>query len=241
MEGIVDFHSHILPGIDDGSADIEESLALLRLSARQGVGHMVATPHFYPRSDDPERFLRRREEAERRLREAMQDQTDLPEITVGAEVYFFSGISDSELLGALTIGKKGCILIEMPPSPWESSHYRELEGIWAKQGLTPILAHVDRYIRPFHTHGIPEQLTRLPVVVQANASFFLRRSTRNMALRMLKKGQIHLLGSDCHNLDTRRPNLEPAVQTILQRLGPESLEGVRDTQRELLGESALIL
>ena len=57
MEGIIDFHSHILPGIDDGSADPEESLELLRRSARQGIRKMVATPHFYPRYDSPEKFL----------------------------------------------------------------------------------------------------------------------------------------------------------------------------------------
>ena len=58
MRRIVDCHSHILPGIDDGSKNLEESLELLRLSARQGVSHMMATPHFYPQYDAPERFLR---------------------------------------------------------------------------------------------------------------------------------------------------------------------------------------
>lgn len=234
MEGIVDFHSHILPGIDDGSRYLEESLELMRISARQGVTHMVATPHFYPRYDSPEKFLRKREEAERLLRQAMAEDPRLPELTVGAEVYFFSGISDSELINALTIGGKRCILIEMPDSPWQESHYRELEGIYVKHGITPIIAHVDRYIRPFHTHGIPERLEKLPVKVQANASFFLHSNTRSLALRMLKRSRIHLLGSDCHNLSSRRPNLEAAVEIIEQRMGPGALNGVRLCQRKLL-------
>lgn len=234
MHGIVDFHSHILPGIDDGSASLEESLELLRLSARQGVAHMVATPHFYPRHDSPECFLRRREEAERQLREELIYHPGLPAITVGAEVYFFSGMSDSELIRALTIGGKSCILIEMPDSPWKESHYRELEGIYVKHGITPVIAHVDRYIRPFHTHGIPERLEQLPVMVQANASFFLHRATCRMALRMLKRDQIHLLGSDCHNLTSRRPNLEAAVEAIDQRLGEDALDRIRAHQRQLL-------
>lgn len=241
MHGIIDFHSHILPGIDDGSASLEESLELLRLSSRQGVEHMVATPHFYPRHDSPERFFRRREEAEQLLREAMELSGELPEITVGAEVYFFSGISDSELIKTLTIGQKRCILIEMPDSPWGESHYRELEGIYIKHGITPIVAHVDRYIRPFRTHGIPERLEKLPVMVQANASFFLHRSTRRMALRMLKKGQIHLLGSDCHNLTSRRPNLEAAVDVISQNLGPGVLHRIRRDQESLLGMRSVSL
>ena len=241
MHRIVDFHSHILPGIDDGSADLEESLELLRLSARQGVSHMVATPHFYPRHDAPERFLRRREEAKQLLRNAVREMPELPDFTVGAEVYFFSGISDSELISALTIEEKKCILIEMPPSPWKESHYRELEGIYTKHGIVPIIAHVDRYIRPFHTHGIPQRLEELPVLVQANASFFLNSSTRRMALRMLKKEQIHLLGSDCHNLTSRRPNLQAAVEIIEQKLGMDAIRHIRYHQSQVLHDPATIV
>jgi len=234
MGKIVDFHSHILPGIDDGSANLEESLQMLRLSAEQGVRHMIATPHFYPRYDSPEKFLRKREEAEKVLRNAMETEPGLPEITVGAEVYFFSGISDSELIKALTFEGKRCILIEMPQSPWKESHYRELEGIYTKHGLTPIVAHVDRYIRPFHTYGIPEQLEQLPVAVQANASFFLNSRTRGMALKMLRKNRIHLLGSDCHNLSSRQPNLGLAVEQIRRRLGEEMIDQIVSCQNAAL-------
>lgn len=234
MRNIVDFHSHILPGIDDGSRNTEQSLKMLRLSAEQGIRHMVATPHFYPRYDSPETFLRKREEAANMLRNAMEDEPGLPEISIGAEVYFFSGISDSELIKALTIEGKRCILIEMPQSPWKESHYRELEGIYSKHGITPIIAHVDRYIRPFHTHGIPERLEQLPVLVQANAEFFLRNSTRGMAMKMLKKNRIHLLGSDCHNLSSRSPNLGDAVELIERRYGFEMIGRIAACQDAVL-------
>lgn len=232
---IADFHTHVLPRVDDGSASLEESLAMLRMEAQQGVHHVVATPHFYPRHDDPERFLARRAQAEKRLRECVSQEPGLPEITVGAEVYFFSGISDSEALERLTIGENRFILIEMKQSPWGEYVYRELENIYLKQGLTPIVAHVDRYISPFHTYGIPERLADLPVLVQANADFFLRRATRSMALRMLKKGQIHLLGSDCHNVGSRPPQLGEAVQVIRKRLGNEVLAQVENNGFNVFG------
>lgn len=236
----MDFHSHILPGIDDGSGSPEESLRMLRLSAQQGIRHMVATPHFYPRYDSPETFLRKREEAADRLYNSMSDDPELPEVSIGAEVYFFSGISDSELIKTLTIEEKRCILIEMPQSPWKESHYRELEGIYSKHGITPIVAHIDRYIRPFHTYGIPERLEQLPVLVQANAEFFLRGSTRNMALKMLKKGQIHLLGSDCHNMRSRSPNLGEAVEYIERKLGTDVLRSIRDCQYDVLNSASIL-
>lgn len=230
---VTDFHSHVLPAIDDGSTDPQESLAMLRMEAAQGIRHVVATPHFYPRHHSPERFLEKRERAVAVLREAMAQETGLPELSVGAEVHFFSGMSDSDILPQLTIDKKCCILIEMPPSPWSDSMYRELEQIWLRWGITPIIAHVDRYIGPFRTFGIPERLAELPVMVQANAGFF-QHGTASMALRMLKKGQIHLLGSDCHNLTSRKPNLGGAVDMIRRRLGQQAIDRICSAEREIL-------
>ena len=227
---VTDFHSHILPGIDDGSASLEESLAMLRLEAEQGIRRVVATPHFYPRHDDPEHFLEKRSCAEAALRAAMAEEPDLPELLVGAEVHFFSGMSHSDILPRLTVAGTDCILVEMPSSPWTESMYRELEQIWRNWGITPVIAHVDRYISPLRNHGIPQKLAQLPVMVQANASFF----HKPMAMRMLKKGQIHLLGSDCHNLTSRRPNLGGAVEKIRSRLGDQAVRQINEAEAKLL-------
>ena len=195
----------------------------------------MATPHFYPNYDFPEGFFARRNQAEKLIREAMAKEPGLPEVIVGAEVYFFRGMSQSDLIPELTIGGKGGILIEMPPAPWSEDIDRELENIWVKWGITPIVAHIDRYIRPFRTYGIPKRLSRLPVLVQANADFFLEKATAGMALRMLKAEQIQLLGSDCHNLTSRRPNLGPALMRIRQKLGDGIVEDVNALASEVLG------
>lgn len=236
MNGLIDFHSHVLPGIDDGSKSVEMSIQMLRVEAQQGIGHVVATPHFYPQYDTPERFLKRRAAAEIALREEMQKHTGLPELSVGAEVYYFPGISDSEGISELTIDQKRCILIEMPTSTWTEAMYRELEGLYVKRGLIPIVAHIDRYIGRFHNRGIPKRLAQLPVLIQANAEFFLERYTSSLALRMLKKEEIHLLGSDCHDLSSRKPNLQDALDLIYRRLGRDAMEGIFSCQRNVLAE-----
>ena len=118
MQGIVDFHSHILPGIDDGSQSLEESIAMLRMEAEQGIRYVVATPHFYPRYETPESFLEKRSQAESLLRSALKQEKNLPQVAMGAEVYYFRGISESEFLPRLTIQGGQCILLEMPPAPW---------------------------------------------------------------------------------------------------------------------------
>lgn len=234
MMEIVDFHSHVLPGIDDGSKSVKESLDMLRMEAAQGIRQIVATPHFYPGNDTPERFLARRDRAKVRLEEAMAEHGDLPQIICGAEVYYFSGISDCDALQELTIGKKWYILIEMPPVPWSRSMFSELEEIQARWGITPIIAHVDRYFSLLSTHGIPQQLENLPVLVQANASFFLNSVSRGRALRMLRQDQIQLLGSDCHNLTSRPPNLDKAIQIIGKHLPDEILDRVGLYQKQVL-------
>lgn len=231
---ITDFHSHILPGIDDGSRSVEESLGMLRMEARQGIQRIVATPHFYPQQNSPAEFLERRAESARVLQEALAQEPPLPQVYLGAEVYYFQGISDCEQLRELTIEKNSYILIEMPMPPWSDRMYRELQDIHYKQGLNPIVAHVDRYIRPFKTYDIPRRLADMPVLVQANASFFRDRFTRSMAMRMLRQGQIHLLGSDCHNLTTRVPNLDQAVQLIGKQLGEEALRWIQSNADDVL-------
>lgn len=231
---MVDFHSHILPGMDDGSKSVEESLEMLRLARAQGVRRIVATPHFYPRRDTPEHFLRKRRQAERLLRRAMQGREDLPALTMGAEVAYFRGIGQSEAMDELTLRGTPYLLVEMPPSPWTEGMYEELRTLH-ERGITPIIAHVDRYIGPWRSYGIPARLEKLPVLVQANAEFFLRRNTASMAMRMLKAGRIHLLGSDCHNLTDRKPNLGDAAERIRQKLGREALVELRRHERQVLG------
>lgn len=241
MDVLIDFHSHILPEIDDGSSSPEESVAMLSMEAEQGISCVVLTPHFRAWEEHPEDFLLRRANAEAALRRGMENVCDLPAICLGAEVAYFRGISESDALGKLAISGGNAILIEMPPAPWPEKVYEELEQIWHNWGILPVIAHIDRYVRPLRTYGIPERLAQLPVFVQANASFFLRRGTCNMAMRMLKKNQIHLLGSDCHNMNSRKPNLEAAASRICEKLGREAILRICAHQRRALGLDQITL
>ena len=234
MSNVIDFHSHILPDMDDGSSSVEESISMLYMEKEQGITHVVATPHFYAGHDRPEDFLKRRDRAEEQLRMAMAEHPGLPSLSVGAEVYYFRGIGEMESLRKLAIRGTSCVMIEMPDAPWPDSAFAELERLYERLGILPIVAHVDRYIAPLRTYGIPAKLAKLPVLVQSNGDFFLRRSTAAMAIKMLREDRIHLLGSDCHNTTTRQPNLGSARKLIQRRVGAAFLERVDDYGADIL-------
>lgn len=231
---MIDFHSHILHGIDDGSSSVEESIGMLRLEAEQGIRDVFLTPHFYPRYNTPEAFLEKRAKAEKELRAAMAKEEGLPRLHIGAEVYFFRGMSDSEFTRELAFEGGKYILVEMPGGLWTDAMLEELVLIRQKLGIIPIVAHIDRYIAPFHTHGLPKKLEAMPVIVQANAEFFLQKKTERLALGMLKKGQIQIIGSDAHNLGERQPNLGMAASLIRKKLGRNALLQLKENGRRLL-------
>ena len=88
MSTVTDFHSHILPGVDDGSISVDESIAMLQMEARQGIRRVIATPHFYPQHDNLEKFLNRRAASEMRLREELErERAGLSFIKLNASTY----------------------------------------------------------------------------------------------------------------------------------------------------------
>ena len=235
---MIDFHSHILPGMDDGSANIEESVGMLRQSAAQGVRLMIATPHFYADDESPRRFLARRAAAYDALRAGMRGhEAELPMVLTGAEIALFEGVGDCDALAQMKIDGTPLVLIEMPMTAWQPRMIEELGHIYDKTGLIPLIAHLDRYIQLQRDKHLPERLLGLPVLIQVNASFFTNRRTARFALQMLENGGIHLLGTDCHNLTTRTPNLHAAAQVIREKLGESALRRIDENGRRVFTDN----
>lgn len=231
---MVDFHSHVLPGIDDGSANVAQSLQMLRCAGSQGVRVMAATPHFYPVKDIPEAFLKRRDAAVSLLCAELDRNDSVPALLLGAEVYYFQGMGHCAQLLDLQLGQTGMLLLEMPYTVWTDSMFREIASIQEKTGLRVVLAHVERYLPIYKQSGFWKRLGELDVLLQFNAEFFLSHWTRRTALHLLGQGKIHLLGSDCHNLSDRAPNLGEAVATIRRKLGPAAVDWLEKLENSLL-------
>ncbi len=217
---MIDWHSHILPGMDDGSRSVEESKALLQALAQQGVDTVVATPHFYADDEPIERFLQRRAEAYAKLAGICTVR-----ILCGAEVRFYPGISKLEQLESLCLGGSFVLLLEMPEERWTEYTIREVLQLAGR--FTLVLAHMERCIF-LQKRGTLERLLENGVLMQTNASFYLHFATRRKALRLLKSGQVHMLGSDCHNMRSRPPRIGEAKEVICKKLGEEFLHRVNE-------------
>ena len=205
---MIDFHSHILPGVDDGPRTISESLAMLRESYRQGVDTMVSTSHFYADEEDPVQFLKRRNASYQQLREAMMSSAEnLPEVILGAEVLYFPGISQADAVAQLVIDGGNSILIEPPMSPWSNSMLDEIAELGENFHCRPVVAHVDRFMLYLKDNHLIDRVLERGLLVQVNGAYFLNWKTSRAANRNLKNGKIHLIGSDCHNMTSRCQNL----------------------------------
>lgn len=223
---MIDLHSHILPGVDDGSKDAEMSAALLKMLAEQGVTTVVATPHFYADKDNPEEFHRRRAEGLAQLPE-----TPL-QVLAGAEVAYFDSMSHSDALKSLCIGDTKLLLVEMPFGTWTERFVQEVCEIATGQGLQPVLAHVDRYRSQFMKYY--NRFLEYDVLFQFNTDAFLDWRNRRWALAQFDRGLVHFLGSDCHNLTTRLPQMDKAAQVITKNRGTEALAALTEFPQDML-------
>ncbi len=232
---MIDFHSHILPGIDDGSRNLEQSIEMLQEEVRQGVHKIIFTPHFYAEYDVVDEYLRKRRHSFEKIQDFSNSyEGELPDFDVGAEVYYFPGMSRAEMLSKLCFCNGNVILIELPFAQWTEEMYREVRYIIEKRRLTVILAHIERYYGYQKDKKVWNKMFDLPLYPQMNAGSFLDRKKCRFCLKFIKEGYEILLGSDCHNTSTRPPNLESGRAVLRKKMGQELLEEI-----DTLGERVL--
>lgn len=200
---MIDFHTHILPCIDDGSQSITESVSMLREEKRMGIEAVVATPHFYANEHSPSSFLKKREQVWNQLKPYLW--AELPRVYLGAEVQYFEGICAVEDIGLLRIQGTDMLLVEMPFTRWSDRMIEDILELNERDNVQIVLAHIERYMA-MQQDDIWQGLRDRGILMQCNVSFFDGWKTKYRAMSMLKNGQIHFLGSDCHNMRSRRPN-----------------------------------
>lgn len=229
---MIDLHTHILPGIDDGAKDLETSLSMLQLQKEQGVNTVVLTPHFYPSRENSGRFLKRREEAAKTLAHAIlempeEEQVKLPQrMVLGAEVAWAPNLAYEDNLDQMCLGNSRYMLLELPFEPWNKQMVNQIYHLTGRTGITPVIAHLDRY-QKLQKKDIFEEIVALGVPVQLGTDMLFHWWNKRKIFGLLEKEGRFLLASDCHNLTDRKPNLKAAFDEVESKLGADLTAQIR--------------
>lgn len=221
---MIDIHTHILPDMDDGARSEAESLLMLQAAVQNGIGTIVATPHFSQRyvSKKPDVLVK----TDRLQQLVLENGLDL-QILPGQEVRIYDElITDYNLGKIMTLANSRYMLIEFPanqiPSCAERIFY-ELEVM----GIKPIIAHPERHLvfledpeklYSFVRRGALAQLTTSSILG------FFGKNVQKFSHQLIDANLIHVVASDTHNLHKRPFNLSEAYEKIFQKHGIEQVD-----------------
>lgn len=203
---MIDLHSHILPGMDDGSPDAETSMQMLRQMAVQGVTSVCASSHYYADENSVNQFCTRRQAAWAQLQAAgLGQHADQPTVLLAAEVAYFPCISECKDLPQLCIEGTRTLLLEMPFCEWNDFQVEEVTALTLDLGYQLVLVHPERFLFSKNNRRRLERLMELPIGLQVNAGSLLHWQTRN--------GAAHSAGNRLPAARQRRPQPDdPAAQ-----------------------------
>ncbi len=222
-----DLHTHCLPNMDDGPKKVEDSIEMLCKSFEQGVTLCAATPHcILHKQTDIDVFLHKREKCFNRLKEAIcAAQKQVPELILGAEIYFDNDISLYEDIEKLCLTGTNKILVEFPMTSYHKQYADWLYNLNLK-GIIPIIAHIDRY--PFWKDVI-EGISDLQIIYQLNATRILTIGGRRFIKGILNYDTYCIFSSDMHDPVKRTTRMGDAYAKAKKHF-PSIVDGMFDVK-----------
>ena len=206
---MIDFHIHLLPGMDDGAQSVAESRAMLQKLASQGITHAVCTPHYYGEKESVQGFLARRDQSAAQIGEIAKELGI--SLAFGAEIAMWHGMS-TEISEQLCPGESNLLLCELPASysPWIIDELEELGAL----GYCPMIAHVDRVQALYSKDQLAAVLECRGVVYQFNAGALSKPRVQGLARALCAMGAQMVVGTDGHGEDYRSPDFSPANKAL---------------------------
>lgn len=218
---MIDVHTHILPGIDDGAADWEHSIKLARAAAAEGITGIIATPHHYDGkySNDAETVKALTDELNGKLTEL-----DIPvRIQPGQEIRAHNDLIFNWQTGKLLpMGESSYVLIEMPSSQIPKTMEQFVHEL-RLLGVRVVIAHPERNAEVVQNPDRLAELVELGAYAQVTTHSLLGgfgRGIEKSAWTLCRRGLIHIVSSDAHNLEWRGFRMKDAYERVEQELGP---------------------
>ncbi len=239
---VIDIHSHILAGLDDGAQTLADSIAMAEMAWEDGVDQIVATPHNADwRGSKRDRILS--------LVKELQGELDARGIGLrvfpGVEVYITPDLVDQLATGqAFTLDRTRYLLLELPLSAYPLYTEQVIFELQVK-GITPILAHPERNAVMIDNPNILCTLVERGVLAQLTAASLVGLFgplVQERAKRFLEHNMAHLIASDAHTLTGRSPVLSGGVEEAAKVIGRErALAMVEDVPATLLRDEDVIV
>lgn len=215
----LDIHAHILPAVDDGAKDMDTAIALLEALKEQGVTDVIATPHFYPDTDSAEDFVQLAQRAYSELKNEIAHK-DLPRVFLGCELRYFGGIGKSRAIKQFVISGTNYLLLELPyGAPITKTVLQDIIDISERQGIIPILAHIERYSKVMGYKKLLKLISDGYAKAHINASAIVSKEDARLCNKLIKGGYVSYIASDTHSPDHRPPLIKQALDTITDKLG----------------------
>lgn len=234
---MIDFHNHVLPGVDDGPELLEESLNMLRTAAEQGITDVVNTVHFqHPKMEGKDIDFESLEIQTVRLQNILNNEGIDVRLHLGAEVYFLPNLVELTDNPLCTFGNGKYMLVEFPFHMLPKGYDKVLFNL-ILAGTTPIIAHPERCEPIQRKLWILSKLVRSGCLVQVDGPSvmgILGNSARVTAMEIIERGLCHLLGSDAHNDDIRNFSLVRTVERCKETFGDSVKEWVTTNPEKIL-------
>jgi protein-tyrosine phosphatase len=229
--GFIDIHSHILPCVDDGAKTIDDSIDLLRQEKENDVTSVVLTPHFYPDYDTFDDHYNHILTAFNTLKKECEGK-DLPDIYLGSEVQYFTGISRCEILDKMCISGTNYLLLELPfLTPITPTMLEEVKRIDRDLGITVIIAHIERYCNDRLFKKLIDLVKNGDIKAQINADSVFHPVFHKPILKLLKKGIISYIASDTHSVKERPVLIKDSISFLKQKYYPQVIQCLKNSEK----------
>ncbi|PAL14216.1 tyrosine-protein phosphatase [Peribacillus simplex] len=233
---MIDIHCHILPGVDDGSADMNESMNMARKAAEAGITHIFATPHHLNekfvnvKSDIIDRAVR--------LNESLH-QNNIPlTIHLGQEVRIHRDIFTSlEKEEILTLDDNGRYLLLELPSGRVPTYTKEVIYELQLKGITPIIVHPERNKELIENHKLLFELAQEGALTQLTSGSIIGhfgKKVKSFSNKIVEHNLAHFIATDAHNIGSRGFTLQQAYETITKAYGIERTFYFKENAEQLL-------
>lgn len=219
---MIDIHSHVLPGVDDGAKDMEEAVGMLRIMHDEGITEAILTPHYHRGHMQPDiRTLKRRFE-ELCDMAAQDDRAGKITLHLGCELYYYPSAADWLDEGKVpTMAGSRYVLLEFGYRMDKRAIYEGVSNV-VRAGYIPIIAHVERYEGLAFKPDNVRELVEAGALIQINSeSVGFGFGEKSFSAKLFREHLVHFVATDAHNMRDRAPAIMRAARYVTKHFGGE--------------------